>query len=146
MRRLKDCARSRANANPSDPFSSNQQERTRGANLPLNAVVRPASVHPRPVVRAARPIDRAGLATRIQQNYPSAAIREGRSGRVHVMVMVSPTGRVSSCSIISSSGSQDLDEAACNGMLRYGRFEPAVDESGRPAEGRFDTTLTYSIN
>jgi len=85
-------------------------------------------------------------AGRIQANYPTRAAREGREGRVGVRVTINAEGRVSSCSVTSSSGSPDLDEAACEGMERYARFDPALNDAGNPTSGSYSTAIVYKLN
>ena len=96
--------------------------------------------------RGARPKGQGSWAARIQDNYPSAALRKEIEGTVGVRVTVGPDGRVSSCSVSGSSGSGDLDSAACDGMTRYARFEPALDAGGSPTSGSFSTRIVYKIN
>lgn len=88
----------------------------------------------------------AGWAGRIQSNYPTRAAREEREGRVGVRVQIGPDGKVSSCSVSSSSGSPDLDEAACDGMTRYARFDPALDDAGNPISAAYSTAIVYKLN
>jgi protein TonB len=63
-----------------------------------------------------------------------------------VTVVVGPNGRVSNCSVTSSSGESSLDQAACEGFRRYGRFNPALDAAGNPTAGSYSTSITYRIN
>ena len=96
--------------------------------------------------RGARPKGQGSWAARIQDNYPSAALRKEIEGTVGVRVTVGPDGRVSGCTVSGSSGSGDLDSAACDGMTRYARFEPALDAGGNPTTGSFSTRIVYKIN
>jgi protein TonB len=96
--------------------------------------------------RSAKPKGQNGWAARIQSNYPPKAAREERSGRVGVRVSIGPDGRVTSCSVSSSSGSPDLDAAACDGMTRYARFDPALDDAGNPVSGAFSTAIVYRLD
>ena len=96
--------------------------------------------------RAARSKGQNSWAARIQDNYPSAALRKEIEGTVGVRVTVGPDGRVSGCTVSGSSGSGDLDSAACDGMTRYARFEPALDAGGSPTTGSFSTRIVYKIN
>ena len=96
--------------------------------------------------RGARPKGQGSWAARIQDNYPSAALRKEIEGTVGVRVTVGPDGRVSGCTVSGSSGSGDLDSAACDGMTRYARFEPALDAGGSPTTGSFSTRIVYKIN
>ena len=96
--------------------------------------------------RGARPKGQGSWAARIQDNYPSAALRKEIEGTVGVRVTIGPDGRVSGCTVSGSSGSGDLDSAACDGMTRYARFEPALDAGGNPTTGSFSTRIVYKIN
>ena len=96
--------------------------------------------------RGAKPKGQGSWAARIQDNYPSAALRKEIEGTVAVRVTVGPDGRVSGCTVSGSSGSGDLDSAACDGMTRYARFEPALDAGGSPTSGSFSTRIVYKIN
>ncbi|GGN43556.1 MAG: energy transducer TonB [Novosphingobium sp.] len=96
--------------------------------------------------RGASPKRMSSWAGRIQANYPTRAAREGREGRVGVRVTIDAEGRVSSCSVSSSSGSPDLDEAACEGMERYARFDPALNDAGNPTSGSYSTAIVYKLN
>ena len=96
--------------------------------------------------RGAKPKGQGSWASRIQDNYPSAALRKEIEGTVAVRVTVGPDGRVSGCTVSGSSGSGDLDSAACDGMTRYARFEPALDPGGSPTSGSFSTRIVYKIN
>lgn len=112
---------------------------------PVLRVVPTAAPPPPSKARGATTKDQRRWAARIQDNYPPRAIREEREGRVGVSVTISPEGRVSSCSVSSSSGSSDLDQAACKGMERYARFNPALDDAGNPTTGRYSTVIIYKL-
>ncbi|CCA94311.1 MULTISPECIES: energy transducer TonB [unclassified Novosphingobium] len=96
--------------------------------------------------KGATPKGMNSWAARIQANYPTRAAREEREGRVGVRVSINADGRVSSCSVTSSSGSPDLDEAACDGMTRYARFNPALDTAGNPTTDTYSTAIVYKLN
>jgi protein TonB len=65
-------------------------------------------------------------------DYPTAALREGVEGSVGIEVAIDANGRVSGCTITSSSGSPLLDQTTCKLYSRRARFTPAQDEGGRP--------------
>jgi protein TonB len=96
--------------------------------------------------RAATPNNQASWARRIQENYPARAIRDETEGRVGVRVSIGANGRVSSCTVTSSSGSRILDDAACDGMQRYARYNPALDDGGDATEGSASTTIVYQLS
>lgn len=89
--------------------------------------------------------DTATLIRKMLADYPSAAIRDGLQGRVGVKVMVGVEGRVTACEVVQSSGHAVLDRAACHVMMRYAKFNPARDASGRAIPGQFSTVLTYAM-
>lgn len=96
--------------------------------------------------KGATPKNQGSWAARIQENYPAAALRKEIEGRVGVRVTIGPDGRVSGCTVTSSSGSGDLDSAACEGMQRYARYNPALDDAGNPTTGQASTSIVYKIN
>lgn len=96
--------------------------------------------------KGATPKGQAGWAARIQSNYPTRAVREEREGRVGVRVTIDGEGRVSGCTVTSSSGSPDLDAAACDGMARYARFNPAQDSAGNPISDTYSTAIVYKLD
>jgi protein TonB len=109
----------------------------------------PPAPPPPPAPSKARGVSPDGLArwsARIQENYPPRAVRDEIEGRVGVRVTVGGNGRVSDCSVTSSSGSSILDDAACSGMRSYARFNPALDAAGNPTTGTYTTTIVYDLN
>ena len=119
---------------------------------PINIAVSPPQIVTQSVIpppsqaRGVQPRNQASWARRIQENYPSRAQREGTEGTVGVRVTVGADGRVADCSVTSSSGSSVLDEAACTGMQRYARFDPALNAGGDPISGQWSTRITYRLN
>lgn len=108
----------------------------------------PVAVAPPKVDKSKRlsPKNQSRWSARIQENYPSRAVRSGTEGTVGVSVTVGPDGKVSACSVSSSSGSDVLDSAACDGMRRYAQFDPALDEDGRPTSAGWSTRIVYRLN
>lgn len=78
-------------------------------------------------------------------DYPTAALREHRGGRVSFELKVSAEGNVSACDITASSGSTDLDVATCAMFTRRARFTPATDANGGPIEGTWSSSMNWSI-
>jgi periplasmic protein TonB len=56
--------------------------------------------------------------------YPETARREGREGRVILRVLIDNQGKTKSVELNTSSGSQELDQAATEAIKRW-RFHPA---------------------
>ena len=112
--------------------------------------VRPArssrvSTAPISQARAAHPRNEARWIMRILDAYPAKAKREGIEGTVGIRATVTERGRATNCQVTSSSGSKLLDEAPCKGLLRYGRFDPALDRAGNPTTGSYSTRIGYQI-
>ena len=87
---------------------------------------------PRPVVsQAARA--KANLNSLFStDDYPQSAIRNEERGTTAVRLTVGPDGRVTDCSVTSSSGSSALDSTTCSILRRRARFTPAKDQAGNP--------------
>jgi TonB family protein len=117
---------------PEDPFSSS-------GGGPLAEPMKVAAKPPTP-----RNI--SAWMQRISEDYPRRAAQEEWQGIVSVQLNISVDGRVAKCTVTGSSGYTVLDEAACLGFERYGRFYPANDEYGKPVEGSYSTKLTYGLN
>jgi protein TonB len=66
-------------------------------------------------------------------DYPAASKRAGESGQTVIAMCVSKDGRTSNVRIVKSSGFDRLDDAAVKG-LNNNRFEPAIDQYGKPIE------------
>ncbi len=102
-----------------------------------------------PIVDKSRfpiPIKRNVWLARIAKNYPSKAKRERLQGRVALTVKVNAAGRAVSCTINKSSGHKVLDDAACLGMRRYARFNPALDINGNPGPGVWSEAINYKVS
>ncbi len=115
---------------------------------PALVIPPPAPVAPPPpsLARGATTRNERRWASRIQENYPSRAIREEVEGTVGVRVTVTAEGRAANCQVTRSSGSSVLDQAACRGMERYARFNPALDAAGNETSGSYSTAITYRLN
>jgi protein TonB len=106
----------------------------------------PAPPPPPSQARDAQPKGQSRWQRRIVENYPSRALREEVEGTVGVSVTVGANGRVSGCRVSRSSGSKVLDDAACKGMTRYARFDPALNDAGNPVSGSWGISIRYQIN
>jgi protein TonB len=75
-------------------------------------------------------------------DYPSDALRNQQTGTVRVRLDVSSGGRVTGCSVVSSSGVPSLDSATCRLLTSRARFTPARDSNGNPTS---DTVTSPAI-
>jgi protein TonB len=78
-------------------------------------------------------------------HYPRKALREGREGTTYLTVTVGTNGRAKNCVVTRSSGSADLDEAACKMVVKNARFQPETDENGKPKEAPYSTRVDWRI-
>ena len=78
-------------------------------------------------------------------DYPSSALRNEQEGVVGFRVKVSPSGIVSTCEIVTTSGFPVLDEATCRLVTMRARFTPAIDEKGNATEGSYSSRVRWKI-
>ena len=64
--------------------------------------------------------------------YPPSAQRAGAQGRVVARLTVGTDGRVSDCTVTTSSGNADLDSTTCRIARSRVRYTPAKDDNGNP--------------
>jgi len=77
--------------------------------------------------------------------YPPAAIRAEAQGRVVAALTVGPDGRVSGCTVTSSSGNSDLDDATCRIARSKVRFTPAKDDAGNPTSSSYTLPVRWVL-
>lgn len=106
----------------------------------------PAPVPAAPRVQPKQPTPKGNPANWATTNdYPTRALREEREGTTGFRVTVGPDGRVTGCSVTSSSGSPDLDDATCQNVSRRARFNPATDGEGQPTTGSYSNRVRWVI-
>jgi protein TonB len=91
---------------------------------------------PSPLPRAIRPARRAtaNLGSYFSEDdYPVRALRERHEGTVAFRLDVDPAGRVATCTVTGSSGSQALDAETCRALRARARFFPARMADGSAA-------------
>ena len=97
--------------------------------------------------RVAKPLKPRGSPQNWVTNddYPSSALRAGQSGTVGFRLNVDAGGRVTDCTVTSSSGVSVLDSTACSLLRRRARFVPAEDASGNKIPATFSSRFTWQI-
>ncbi len=78
-------------------------------------------------------------------DYPQSAIRNEEQGTTAVRLTIGSDGRVSDCSITSSSGSSALDNATCSILRRRARFTPAKDQAGNPVSDSYSQRIRWEL-
>jgi periplasmic protein TonB len=101
---------------------------------------------PPPVAQAVKMTPRGSPASwATNDDYPPASIRNEEQGTTGFSVVIGPDGRVTSCSITSSSGSSTLDDTTCKLVTRRARFTPGKDSGGNPVGGVFASRVRWQI-
>lgn len=80
-----------------------------------------------------------------ESDYPSSSVENEEQGTVSVVLAIGPNGRVSNCSVASSSGSRSLDSATCRVLTSRAKFTPARDSTGNPTSGTFRQRITWRL-
>jgi protein TonB len=88
----------------------------------------------------------SGLSALIPNDLPQDVLRTGIKGSVRVRVQIDPIGRVDDCEIVESSGYEQLDDSACDTMLRYARYSLALNEEGEPIRGSDEMTIRFDLD
>ena len=78
-------------------------------------------------------------------DYPREALKRKEQGTVRFRLGINAEGRVSSCTILASSGSPALDSTTCRLIAQRARFRPARDDEGRPVADEKDYQVTWVL-
>ena len=78
-------------------------------------------------------------------DYPSASIRNEEQGTAGFRLTVDANGRVSGCTITSSTGHPRLDSETCRLITRRARFRPALDAAGNEISGTYTSSIRWQI-
>ena len=105
----------------------------------------PAAIPPAAGTVAIRPTDWPPIGLFTDDDYPAGALRGEHQGLVRFRLEIGPDGRVSNCTIRSSSGSSSLDERTCRILRTRSRFVPARDSEGHPVPDTRDGEVTWRL-
>ncbi len=81
---------------------------------------------------------------RIFSNYPTWAVREGRSAGAQLEFIVETDGKIRECRIVAFVGSERLANEAC-AMWKGRKLRPASGADGRPILGLYRTSSRYFL-
>lgn len=106
-----------------------------------------------PVAPPAPPVSQAVKATPrgspkdwvTAEDYPSSDMRAGNQGVTAIKLDVGPDGKVTGCTVTSSSGFPSLDSTACQRASRRARFSPAKDASGAPTTSIWNQRVRWEV-
>lgn len=99
----------------------------------------------RTLSRPAMPLDQSSWVRRISQRYPTEMLRQGRSGLSNVRLIVGIDGVPTACIPNKDAIDRSFDEFSCETLMRYAKFEPALDANGQPTPSFWTTTVSYLI-
>jgi len=120
---------------------------------PVTVVATPRPPAP-PAPPPAPPPPRVSQAARAQgslpglfstDDYPAAALRNEEQGTTAVSLTIGTNGRVSGCSVTSSSGSRSLDDTTCRILKSRARFTPAKDQAGSPISDNSTARIRWQL-
>ena len=114
---------------------------------PPQITVAPPRPAPPPPPRTVKPASaKANLASYVSNDdYPDSAIRNEEQGTTGFRLDVGPDGRVTGCTITSSSGSSGLDNATCRLMKSRARFTPATDATGNRVSDSVSSRIRWVL-
>lgn len=92
----------------------------------------------------AAPVDNPGSWI-TPQDYPPMALARHESGATEFRLEVDAQGVPGACTIISSSGSDMLDQATCALVRERARFTPAQDRRGKAVAGTYSNRVRWAI-
>ena len=78
-------------------------------------------------------------------DYPMKAFEKHWEGVTRFDLLVDPRGRVENCTIVESSGHEELDKTTCSLASFRARFAPARGPSGMPVYGVYRSQAVWVI-
>ena len=107
----------------------------------------PRTDPPAPPAKKVQPARaRANLASYVSdEDYPTAAVRNEEQGTTRFRLGVGPDGKVTECTVTSSSGSSALDMTTCRLMRQRAKFTPARDSDGKPASDSVTSAIRWVL-
>lgn len=78
-------------------------------------------------------------------HYPAGPLAARQEGDVVMTLTVDPLGKVTDCAVINTSMVKELDAAACALMRASGKFDPALDSTGKPVKSVVPATFNWVL-
>ncbi|MEO6387572.1 MAG: TonB family protein [Croceibacterium sp.] len=128
-----------------DPFADVLPTVPRTGDTGLVAIPTP---QPRPspsfTARSVRPSNnQASWIT--TDDYPRRSLVDGHEGTARYRLVISTSGKVTSCDVTQTTGDRALDDATCRFIIRRARFDPATDENGAKVVGTYAGIVHWDI-
>ena len=77
--------------------------------------------------------------------YPVDALAADAEGLARLDISIDPSGQVSNCKVLESTGNMALDTASCELAYRSKASKPAQDVDGEPTTGRVERSIRWTI-
>lgn len=78
-------------------------------------------------------------------DYPPSAVRNEESGTTGFRLDIGADGKVTNCTITSSSGSSTLDNTTCTLLKRRAKFTPGRDSDGSSIGGVYSSRIKWVL-
>lgn len=86
------------------------------------------------------------LVSKIQDNYPSEALRGGNQANFGLRVMVGADGEVVGCHFTEMTSAENFSDRVCPIIMREAEFAPARDADGTAIPSYYTSRVLYRIN
>jgi hypothetical protein len=96
--------------------------------------------------RPAIPLDYARIVREITETYPASMLWGGNQGSLRVRLDVAADGKPIGCHMQVQYNEEAFERVACEKLMRYALFDPALDKDGRPIASFYLVTIQYQID
>lgn len=76
-------------------------------------------------------------------DYPTSALRGGKSASIAFRLTIDATGKPSSCKIQKATDSPEFIKHTCDLLMRRARFSPALDSQGAPVPSYYVNSVNW---
>ena len=78
-------------------------------------------------------------------DYPFLNLRRGDQALVNFRLMVDETGKPTECVIQRSYSDKNFDDHSCELLMKRARFEPALDQAGKPVAAYHGNVISWIV-
>ncbi|NYT42008.1 energy transducer TonB [Sphingomonas sp. R-74633] len=78
-------------------------------------------------------------------DYPGGALAGGHNGVVQFRLDVDEEGKITGCYVLARTSPDDFADLTCRMVSRRGRFDPALDATGKPMRSYFVQKVSWKI-
>ena len=93
-----------------------------------------------------KPIDEETWSRRVGEDYPPSMIQKSKEALVDTRLIIDETGVPIDCKSRNNGQHVEFTESACKGLMKFARFEPALDEQGHPVKAYWSTSVIYRMD